>query len=327
MPDGKLPMFPHILSEDVCSLKKNEARPGISILIEMNQFFEIMNFKIIPSIIKVHEQLTYTEANLLNGKNEMITTLYKIAILLREKRLKKGAIQITLPEVNVWLDENNKIRYTKIDRENPSRMLVSEMMIFANYLMAQHLVDHDISAVFRSQAPPKHRLFSGINTSLIINLMQRKHLNRALINTLPESHSGLGLPNYVTATSPIRRYHDLLTQRQLKALLGFGKPYSRTELEEIIQTVSLPIAQNSRVQAARKRYWLLKYLEGMKGSDFDALIVDHYRDNYNILIKEFMLETKLTIPFSRYLLKSGDLIRISIQYANARKNQIYIMPA
>lgn len=323
MPDDKLAMIPPILSEDLCSLKQGETRPGISTLVQMNRFFEILDYTIVPSIIQVHQQMSYTEANLLNGKNDPITSLYKIATLLREKRLKAGAIQITLPEVNVWLEENRKIRYSKVDRENPSRMLISEMMILANSLMAEFLANHDTPAVFRSQAQPKQRLFKGVETALMPNFMQRKQLSRAIINTRPEPHSGLGVNAYVTATSPIRRYHDLLTQRQIKSILGLGRAYAKDELEEILQTVAIPMANASRVQGNRKRYWLIKYLETMKGSVWEALVLDCHRDHYNILIKELMLETRL--PPSGMKLKHGDNIQVTIQHADARKDQLSLL--
>lgn len=325
MPDDKLPMIPSSLSEDLCSLKEGETRPGISTLVHMNQFFEVLDYEIVPSVIKVHQQMSYSEANLLNGKNDPITSLYKMATILREKRLKAGAIQITLPEVNVWLDENKEIHYSKVDRENPSRMLVSEMMILANALMAEFLSKNDMPAVFRAQAPPKQRVFKGIETALMPNFMQRKQLSRAIINTHAEPHSGLGVNAYVTATSPIRRYHDLLTQRQIKAVLGLGRPYSAQELDDILQAISIPVANTGRVQAARKRYWMIKYLEGMRGASFEGLVLDCHRDHYNVLLKEFMLEARM--PASGFKLKHGDLIQVTIQHADARRNQLTLFTA
>lgn len=320
MPDDKLPMIPPNLSEDLCSLKENEIRPGISTIIKLSRFFEIQDYKIVPSIIKVHKQMSYSAANLLNGKDDPITTLYKIAIRLREKRLKAGAIQITLPEVNVWLEENQEIGYLKIDRENPSRMLISEMMIFANSLMAEFLAANNVPAVFRSQAQPKQRLFKGIETSLILNFMQRKQLSRAVIGTEPDIHSGLGVKAYATATSPIRRYHDLLTQRQIKSIFGYGKAYTKTELETILQTISVSMANAGRVQASRKRYWIIKYLESKRGNTYEALVLDCHRDHYTVLIKEFMYEAKL--PISGVKLKHGDIIQVTIQHADARREQL-----
>ena len=320
MPDNKLPMIPPRLSEDLCSLKENQIRPGISTMVKMNRFFEIVDFDIIPTIIKVHRQMSYTEANLLNGKNDPITTLHKIATLLREKRIKAGAVQITLPEVSVWVEDNNEIGYAKIDRENPSRMLVSEIMILANTLMAQFLVENNMPAVFRSQAEPSQRLFKGVETSLILNFMQRKHLSRAVIGTKPQSHSGLGVKAYVTATSPIRRYHVLLTQRQIKSVLGYGKAYSRDELDNILQAVSVSIANASRVQALRKRYWITRYLESMRGCTFEAIVLDSFRDHYNVLIKEFMLEAKL--PAGGIKPHNGDVIQVTVQHVDARREQL-----
>ncbi|MBW2654197.1 MAG: RNB domain-containing ribonuclease [Deltaproteobacteria bacterium] len=320
MPDDKLPMIPPNLSEDLCSLKENEIRPGISTIVKLNRFFEIQGYEIVPSIIKVHQQMSYTGANLLNGKDDPITTLYKIATLLREKRLKAGAIQITLPEVNVWIEENQEIGYLKIDRENPARMLVSEMMIFANTLMAEFLANNNVPAVFRSQPQPKQRLFKGIETSLTLNFMQRKQLSRAMVGTNPEIHSGLGVKAYATATSPIRRYHDLLTQRQIKSIFGYYKAYTKTELENILQTLTPVITNAGRVQSSRKRYWIIKYLESMRGTAYEALVLDCYRDHYNVLIKEFMFEAKL--PSSGIKLKYGDIIQVTIQHADARRDQL-----
>ncbi len=325
MPDDKLSMIPPSLSEDLCSLKEGHIRPGISTLVHMNRFFEVLNYEIVPSIIKVHQQMSYSEANLLNGKNDPITSLYKMATILRDKRLKSGAIQITLPEVNVWLEDNNDIRYAKIDRENPSRMLVSEMMILANSLMADFLSANNMPAVFRSQAQPKQRIFKGIETALMPNFMQRKQLSRAIINTHAEPHAGLGVNAYVTATSPIRRYHDLLTQRQIKAVLGLGKAYSIQELDDILQAIAIPMANTGRVQGARKRYWLTKYLEGMRGASFEGLVLDCHRDHYTVLLKEFMLEARL--PSSGFKLKHGDLIQVTVQHADARRNQLTLFTA
>ena len=320
MPDDKLPMLPPNLSEDLCSLKEGQVRPGISTIIKMNRFFEIQEYTIIPSIIKVHHQMSYTEANLLNGKDDPVTTLYKMATTLREKRLKAGAIQITLPEVNIWLEEDGEIGYSKIDRENPSRMLISEMMILANSLMAEFLANNNTPAVFRSQAQPKQRLFKGIETSLSLNFMQRKQLSRAVVGTDPETHAGLGVKAYTTATSPIRRYHDLITQRQIKAILGYGKAYTKSELENILASISIAVSNANRVQATRKRYWIIKYLESKRGEAYEAMVLDSYRDHFIVLIKEFMLETKL--PHSGIKFKPGDIIQVTIQHADARRDQL-----
>ncbi|MBF0234221.1 MAG: RNB domain-containing ribonuclease [Desulfamplus sp.] len=320
MPDDKIPMLPPNLSEGLCSLKENEARPGISTIVNLNRFFEIIEYEIVASVIQVHHQMTYTEANILNGEDDPITTLHKIATVLRDKRLKAGAVQITLPEVNIWIEDGGEIGISRIDRENPSRMLVSELMILANTLMADFLVKHNMSAVFRSQPDPKQRLFQGIETSLFLNCMQRKQLNRAVISTRPENHSGLGVKAYVTATSPIRRYYDLLTQRQIRGILGYEKPYSKDDLDQILHVIDIPISNTGKVQYQRRRYWLFRYLERMKGAKEEAIILDCRRDFYTVLLKEYMLEWR--VPAGGLNLKPGDFVHVTIQHADARRDQL-----
>ncbi|MBF0467459.1 MAG: RNB domain-containing ribonuclease [Desulfamplus sp.] len=320
MPDDKIPMLPSNLSEGLCSLKEDESRPGISTIVRLNRFFEIIDYEIVASVIKVHHQMTYTEANILNGEDDPITTLHKIATVLRDKRMKAGAVQITLPEVNIWIEDGKEIGISRIDRENPSRMLVSELMILANSLMAEFLVKHNMPAVFRSQPDPKQRLFQGIETSLFLNCMQRRQLNRAVISTRPENHSGLGVRAYVTATSPIRRYYDLLTQRQIRGVLGYEKPYSKDDLDQILQIIEIPVSNTGKVQHQRRRYWLFRYLERMKGAKEEAIVLDCRRDFYTVLLKEYMLEWR--VPAGGLSLKPGDIVHVTIQHADARRDQL-----
>ncbi|MCD4741796.1 MAG: RNB domain-containing ribonuclease [Desulfobacteraceae bacterium] len=320
MPDDKISMIPPQLSEDLCSLRQGEIRPTITTHVRLSRFFEIIDYEILPGIIKVERQMSYSEANLSNGKEEPITTLFKMATTLREKRFKSGAVQITLPEINIWIEETGEIKLVKIDRENPSRMLVSEFMILANSLMAEFLADHNTHAAFRSQVEPRERLFKGIETSLYTNIMQRRKLSRAVVSADPAPHSGLGVKAYVTATSPIRKYYDLLTQRQIRGILGYEDPYSKDEVEQILQNLILPVSNANKLQSIRRRYWILKYLETMQGKEFEALVIESHKDFCIVLLKDFMLESRL--PSGGYSMMPGDLVRVTIQHVNARRDQV-----
>ena len=320
MPDDKISMIPPQLSEDLCSLKQGEIRPTITTHVRLSRFFEIIDYEILPGIIKVERQMSYSEANLSNGKEEPITTLFKMATTLREKRFKSGAVQITLPEINIWIEETGEIKLVKIDRENPSRMLVSEFMILANSLMAEFLAKHNTPAAFRSQVEPRERLFKGIETSLYINTMQRRKLSRAVVSADPAPHSGLGVKAYVTATSPIRKYYDLLTQRQIRGILGYEDPYSKDDVEQILQNLILPVSNANKLQSIRRRYWILKYLETMQGQEFQALVIESHKDFCIVLLKDFMLESRL--PSGGYNMMPGDLVRVTIQHVNARRDQV-----
>jgi exoribonuclease-2 len=151
--------------------------------------------------------------------------------------------------------------------------------------------------------------------------MQRRFLSRFVLAPQADRHSGLGLDAYVTATSPIRKYFDLVTQRQLRAVLGLEQPYTSEEIERLIQMLELPMSNVSRIQHGRHRYWLLKYLEQHVGEKEEAIVLIKRRNNYQILLSEYMIECDLPIS-GGFELKPEDLIQVTIQRVRARHDQI-----
>ena len=323
MPDQKISMLPPVLAEGVCSLKAGKLRPAISIMIQLSPMMEIMQYEITPSLIKVEQQLTYYDVNLNADENQDMRILRDIAEKFRKKRLDDGAIHITVPEISIWVNENRNVSINKVNRESPGRMLVSELMIMANWLMAKYLKDRELPAIFRSQPKPRERLFKNNEGTLFQNWMQRRLLSRFVLSTRAEWHSGLGLDAYVTATSPIRKYSDLVTQRQIRASLGFENAYTTEQIDEIIKCLELPMSHVGRFQYLRHRYWLLKYLEKQIGQKEEAIVLNRTRRNYQILLTRYMLECDLPIS-SGIELKPEDLIQVTIQRVSARKDVLQV---
>jgi len=323
MPDQKISMLPPVLAEGLCSLKAGELRPAISIMIHLSPMAEIVDYEISQSLIKVEHQLTYYDVNINADENRNMLILRDIAGKFRKKRLDDGGIHITVPEISVWVNENREVSINKINRESPGRMLVSELMIMANWLMAKYLEDRQIPAIFRSQPKPRERLYKNHDGTLFQNWMQRRLLSRFVLSARPEWHSGLGLDAYVTATSPIRKYSDLVTQRQIRASLGLESAYTVEQIDEIIQSLELPMSHVGRFQYSRQRYWLLKYLESQVGQKEEAIVLNRIRRNYQILLTQYMLECDLPIS-SGIELKPEDLIQVTIQRVSARKDVIQV---
>ncbi len=323
MMDQKISMIPSGLAEDLCSLKAGELRPAISIMVKISQFYEIVDYEIVPSIIRVKRQLTYYDVNTIADGDKEIVILYDIAKNFRELRLSRGAVQITLPEINICINGEGELTVTRINRESAGRMLVAEIMIMANWLMARFLAKQDAPAIFRSQPEPRGRLYKGNEGSLFQNWMQRKLLSRYVLGMEPEHHSGLGLEAYVTATSPIRKYYDFVTQRQVRAILGLEEPYSIEEIQRIIQLLEQPMSCVLKIQNSRHRYWLLKYLETRIGKKEEAVVLFKRKNRYQILIKEYMIECELPVS-SGIDLKPEDLIQIRLQHVNARKDVLSV---
>jgi exoribonuclease-2 len=323
MADQKISMLPPDLAEGLCSLKAGEIRPAISTLIDLTPDLDILRYRLFPSCVQVKDQRTYFDVNLAADQDPKVLQLRSIARKFRESRLAAGAVHISVPEINLWIGDNGEVNLSRVNRESPGRMLVAEIMIMANWLMARLLAEHRMPAVFRSQPDPRERLYRGEEGTLFQHWMQRRLLNRFALGHAPEKHSGLGLNAYVTATSPIRKYFDLVTQRQVRAVLGLEEPYSAEDIDLIIQMVEQPMGRVARLQVGRQRYWLLKHLEQRVGQKAEAIVLLRRRISYQVLLTDYMLECDL--PIGGLLdLKPEDLIQVTLQKVDARKDLIAI---
>jgi len=323
MPDQKIPMISAELSENACSLIANHHRPAITTMVKITPGGKIIDFDIFPSRIMVHRQLSYSDANAMAESDPEISLLHTIGRLFRQKRLDEGAVHISLPEISIQVQEDGIPQISRIERESPSRLLVAEIMILANAMMADFLNSRRIPAVFRSQPAPRERLYQGESESLFKNWMQRKHLSRFVLGTKGQHHDGLGLSAYVTATSPIRKYYDLITQRQLRAALGLEDPYSEDEISSLLQKLDHPMKYVPRLQYSRNRYWLLKHLETRIGEKEEAIVLSKRREGYQILIPAYMIECIL--PHTGGMkLKPEDFIQVTFQHVNARKDDLKV---
>jgi len=321
MADHKLTMLPPVLAEGLCSLRAGEFRPAISTLVDLGPDMDIRGCRILPSLVRVQNQLSYYDVNLVAEQDPQVITLRGIARKFREMRLSADAVHISVPEINLWIGENGEVNLNRVNRESPGRMLVAEIMIMANWLMARFLAEHKMPAIFRCRPEPRERLYRREEGTLFQNWMQRRLLNRFVLGHAAEKHSGLGLDAYVTATSPIRKYFDLVTQRQVRAVFGLENPYSIAEIDGIMRSLELPMSRVFKLQTGRQRYWLLKYLEQRVGQKEEAMVLVRRRTSYQVLLTGYMLECDL--PITSFLdLKPEDLIQVTLQRVSARKDFI-----
>ncbi|MBR9980372.1 MAG: RNB domain-containing ribonuclease, partial [Desulfatitalea sp.] len=323
LPDRRIAMLPECLALEACSLKAGEDRPAISTLATVTAQGTVVDFEIVPSLIRVRRNLTFQEVDDRINADPDLAALLTIARSYRDQRLNNGAMIIRLPEINLWLNDDGEPEMVRVDAESPSHLLVAELMIMANDLAARFLTTHQVPAVFRAQANPRERLFNREEGTLFQNWMQRKLLSRFALGSAAEPHSGLGLPAYVTCTSPIRKYYDLVTQRQLRAALGLETPYSAAEIDFIIAALAEPMGLVGRLQFRRNRYWLLKLLEQRIGAKYEAIVLNKFRDNYAILLPDYLIECQLS-GADAVTLKPEDLVRITIQHVHARNDVITV---
>ena len=315
LPERRIPMLPETLSENALSLLAQEPRLAVSFLVTLTEDAEILGFTIVPSVIRIHQRLTYHEVDLYLDQEERFQHLHRLTSKLRERRLSHGGVQLQFPDVFIYTDMQGEVRVEIEDTETPSHQIVSEAMILANSLGARYLSENQLPALYRSQAPPREELGIVEGKSLFQIWQNRRRLSRVLLEPEAQPHWGLGLPMYTTLSSPIRRYLDIIIQRQLLAGLSQQPaPYTRTNLEELLKTLEPALRRAAILKSRRLRYWLLKYLSQRQGQKMQALILEHYPNRYRLLLPDILLETEMPSPSGRRF-HPGETILIRLDRA------------
>jgi len=323
LPDQRIPMFPEQIANQFASLKKGEIRPALSFFITLNEDAHILNYQILPTIIQVDQHFTYDEVNSLLTKNETLQTLFSLASKFRAKRLEQGGMIIALPELVFFFSSDNIVDIKLRNPEQPGRILVAEFMILANYLAAMFMEKKGIPSIYRSQLPPRDRVMNGTSKDIFILYLQRRLLSQSQLKTRPAFHHVLGLDKYTSITSPLRRFLDLILQRQMVYYLQEGKPlYTEDELSSFIPYFEEIIHRTNMIFSQRTKYWVLNYLKKRIKTITEAYILEETQQGYKVLLPDYLLETVLLGPRGKF--KQGDKIKIRIEAVNPLKELLKV---
>ncbi len=326
LPEERIPMFPAYISEEFCSLKQGQKRPAVSLLMEVNREGEILAHRFALSWLRVAKRLSYEDVDsLLEKGDQIMASLYQVAMAWRNQRVQSGALLLPLPEVNVRVKDSGEITLERRDRESPAQILVSEMMIRANWIAARYMKEAGVPCLYRVQPGPRERLLDGTQQGdLLRNYRQRKLLNRALTQLEPGLHSGLGLFPYTTVTSPVRRYADLVVQRQLVAtLLGDSPPFSHKDLESIMSQCEEAAGQAAQMEQVRQRYWLLRYLELRRGEETPGVILGVFNKKVQILLTDYMVEASVPARAAAWAVEGQD-VQVRILRARPLEDELRV---
>ena len=296
-PEGQIPMLPRHLSQGICSLIQGEIRAAFSFMITLTKEADVKQVRIYPSVIKVARRLTYEEADTIMDKDEELKILNMLKNALRKKRLDNGALLLPFPDVNIFIDPGGKVHVNLGKTNTPSRTLISEMMILANSEAARYVSDRMVPGLFRSQPPLKQRLVHGEDDDLFLNIKQRKQIPRGELLTTARPHSGLGVANYTTITSPIRRLLDLIMQHQISAITRREEPvFRQDECQDFCSVISRTVASSNNVKQQRNRFWLLTYLEQRRDKQIDALVIESGPKRVFLVLPELLMDIDLPSP-------------------------------
>jgi len=266
LPETSIRMLPDLIAADRSSLMAGRERHVLTTDAQISATGELIGYSIYPSRIKVASRLSYERADdLITGESgsataTMLRQLHEVASRLRERRRSAGALLIQRRESKVKVGAGGEIQITLIDNSSPSRELVAEMMVLCNHAGARFAAEKRIPLVYRVQP-----IAGGDPAG------QRPHLSLH-----PEFHAGIGLACYAQTSSPIRRYMDLVLQRQLIAALACEghHPYEAEELLRLLANAEAAETEGRELERRAKRYWTLRYLEKYAiGHPLEAIVL------------------------------------------------------
>jgi len=294
LPCRQIPMLPPVLSQEVLSLKGGCDRRAVSLFCSLDRQGSILDFRFVPSLVRVKKRYTYEEVNTEYLHADPFLLMLQLSRVLRRQRVEAGALLLTLPELAIRINEDAPISVERIDQDTPSRMIVAEFMILHNLLVGRFARDHKIPVLFRSQDEPSERLPAESLDYAYYVFKQRRKLPPLAVDTEPKAHTPLGLDVYTQASSPIRRYFDLLVQRQIRGFLVEGAPcYTGEELDKERMALESTLRSLDRMNRNRTRYWLYKYLLQHGGEKFPAMVLDVMRNRYRILLSDLFLVVEM----------------------------------
>jgi len=249
-PSGKITMLPEA-AVDRFSLTENGERPALSLYLELGADASVTSVVTRAERIAVAANLRHAELEPVLDENALaaggvehrygkaLFTLWQLASALQRARRGDEPELEMRPEYSFYV-EHDRVRIVPRRRGTPLDRIVSELMIYVNSAWGRQLAAANAAAIYRVQGAGKVRM-----------------------STVPAGHEGLGVESYAWASSPLRRYVDLVNQRQVLALAqGEALPY-RTGDEALLAAMrdfESAYEAYGEFQRNMERYWSLRWL-------------------------------------------------------------------
>ena len=259
--DRVIPMLPHELSTDACSLLPDTDRFAVSVFVTVDPVGRVREARFERTEIRSRHKLSYEEAQaVLDNKksidrqtDEALRALAALAEILRERRKDRGSLDFDLPEGRVLLGEKGEPVSIRVVERLESHRLVEAFMLLANEIAAREAAQKRLPILYRVHEPPptdkmrdlrtllgrlSHRVSKG-NISQkdlqailkqvegrpeekLVSTVILRSMSRARYDVRNLGHYGLASDGYTHFTSPIRRYPDLWLHRVLVQTLVEG---------------------------------------------------------------------------------------------------------
>ncbi len=262
--DRVIPMLPFELSNGICSLNAGKDRFALSCSMEIDNKGKVITLDVYKSIIKVTERMTYTNVNkIINNQDDVILNKYskyidkfklmeELALILKNRRLEQGYLNLDIPESKIILDENGRAIEVKKYETTFANEIIEQFMLTANESIAEKFYWLEAPFIYRVHEEPEYEKIQETN-KFLFNIGEKIKANRdnirpkafsdvleklkgteyeKVISTLilrtlklakyeseNKGHFGIASKYYCHFTSPIRRYPDLFIHRVISEYL------------------------------------------------------------------------------------------------------------
>ena len=261
-PGDKITMLPQAAIAQY-TLSAGRDCPALSMYVEVTPELEIIAHRNVVELVRIaanlrHDSLEaqFNEQQLAGGQvnhrfGEQLLLLWRLAVKLERQR-GKDETAMARADYNFYVDDD-RVSIVERRRGSPIDKVVSEMMILVNTEWGRQLAQNDIPALYRAQSGGKVKM-----------------------STVPAPHQGLGVAQYIWASSPLRRYADLVNQRQLLSMVRNEMPAYPPRDERllvILRDFELAYDAYAEFQRGMERYWCLRWLiqEGVVLTGADVL--------------------------------------------------------
>ncbi len=333
LPQRVLPMFPEVISNGLASLQEGKVRYVKTVQMEFTPNLQKGYVRFANGAIRNRKRFTYDEVQTLldgldgrtagvsrpvseseqgdqpadAGRSPDILSLLRrmrdLALLLRKKRIKRGSLQLEMPEAVLEYDDQGRVSGAHFAEHTLSHQIIEEFMLAANEAVAEHFTRHEVAFLRRVHpAPNEEKLeefaqFADLLGHPIKRPQDRFELQRVLNNTadkperaavhfallrslkqavyspIQDEHYALALQHYCHFTSPIRRYPDLQVHRLLDRWIKQGS--ASANMDELVALGDHCSKMERRAETAERELVKLKiltYLSTRLGEQLDAVI-------------------------------------------------------
>ena len=260
-----IPMLPRELSNGLCSLNAGEDRFTLSCSMEINSNGDVVDSKIYKGVINVTERMNYTDVQkILENSDKGVLKKYEkyighfkimeeLAIILKNKRLDKGYLNLDIPESKIELDENGYAINVKKYETSFSNEIIEQFMLIANETIAEKFYWLEAPFIYRVHEDPDLEKVEELNKFLsnlklkiktsgekihsksfaqilekvkgkpeekVVSNLVLRTLKLAKYDSQNKGHFGIASKYYCHFTSPIRRYPDLFIHRVISEYLS-----------------------------------------------------------------------------------------------------------